>query len=251
MTYDYTENDVVTGGATANQADMMDNFEVGGVTMEHSADEIEASRARREPPPGDHEFIVVGFLKAPEMKGRTGYLNGQSVGWNSYMLGVRLALASDQGATVVDFFDLPPIDPREQGYYIGASKAPDGKNAGFMAEKFGHFISRLGFVTPKGQPIPPEARKPKNWIGRRVIATIELQAQKGPDGQPKMNMATGEPFAPRAQVKLFSYKPVMGQAVATTNVASPTNTAAPAVATPAPARPAPTPDRLAQLASQL
>jgi hypothetical protein len=250
MTYDYTENDVVTGGANgaANTSDMMDDFEVGGVTMEHSADEIEASRARREPPPGDHEFIVVGFLKAPEMKGRTGYLNGQSVGWNSYMLGVRLALASDQGATVVDFFDLPPIDPREQQYYIGASKNADGKNAGFVAEKFGHFISRLGFVTPKGQPIPTEARKPKNWVGRRVIATIELQAQKGPDGQPKMNMATGEPFAPRAQVKLFSYKPVMGQPVATTA------TNAPVVATPAPAapaRPAPTPDRLAQLASQL
>lgn len=251
MTYDYTENDVVTGGAS-NQADVMDDFEVGGVTMEHSADEIEASRAWREPPPGDHEFIVTGFLGAPKMKARSGFLNGQAVGWSCYSLGVRMALASDPGASCVDFFDLPPTDPQEQQYYLKASKAADGKSFGFQAEKFGHFISRLGFVTPKGQPIPPEARKPKNWVGRRVIATIEIQASKDASGQPKIDKTTGEPEPPRAQVKLFSYKPVMGQAVATTNVASPTtNTAAPAVATTPAARPAPTPDRLAQLASQL
>ncbi len=247
MTYDYTENDVITGGQPTNTADTMDdNFEIGGVTMAHDADEIEAARARREPPPGTHEFIVSGFLKAPELKPRSGYVNGQSVGWTSYTLGVRLALASDPGATVADFFDLPPSDPQEQSYYVNASKNADGKNAGFMAEKFGHFIGRLGFVTPKGQPIPPEARRPKNWIGRRVIATVEMQAQKGADGQPKLNMATGEPFPPRAQVKLFSYKPVMGQPVAQT-------APAPTMATPAPApaKPAPTPDRLAQLASQL
>jgi hypothetical protein len=86
-----------------------------------------------------------------------------------------------------------------------------------------------------------------------VIATIELQVSKDASGQPKTDKTTGEPEPPRAQVKLFSYKPVMGQPVATTttNVSSPTTNAAPAVATPAPARPAPTPDRLAQLASQL
>lgn len=258
MGYDYTENDIITGGqAASDPAAAFDNFEVAGVTMAHDADEIEVARARREPPPGDHEFFVQGFWKAPEYKSRSGYVNGQAVSWGCYTLGVRLAMVSDPAATVLDFFDLPPAVPFEQSHYLNATSKADGKNAGFMAEKFGHFISRLGWPTPKGQPMPEDARKPKNWIGRRIVATIEYQAQKGADGQPKMNPATGEPYPPRAQVKLFSYKPSMSQPIASMGGAAPVATAPTTQANPAAPTPAPTPtptashDRLASLANQL
>lgn len=190
-----------------NDADI-DDFEMAAPVFDRDAEEIEQDRARREPPAGDHEFAVTGFWKKPEPVTRYGHFNGQQVSWIAWKVGVRLAMVADTAATVLDFFDLPPNDQREQTYYLHASKNADGKNPGFMAEKFGHFISRLGWPYPKGSPIPPEARKIGNWKGRRIVATIELTEQKDPNtGEAKYNPTTGEPYPPRAQVKLFSYRP--------------------------------------------
>jgi hypothetical protein len=213
--YDYTKQDSGTG-----EAFDPNSYIVGGVAPTQGADDIERERARREPPAGDHEFIVTGFLKAPELKNRNGYYNGQAYNYNVPTVGVRLSLAKDPGASIIDFFDIPPdaADQTAAAMYLYGSKNADGKNAGFMASKFLHFIDRLGFPVVKGQALP--AIPLGAWIGRRIVATIELQTQKDQQtGQPKVNPTTGEPYPPRAQVKLFSYRPaqatiagpVMGQ----------------------------------------
>jgi len=197
---DYTAQDRV-------QEQDFEDYQFAGYAPERTADEIEQDRGWKSPPPGEHEFIVKGFAKAPQPQARKGYLAGQEVQWTAYSVGVRLALASDPSCTVIDYFDLPPQSPQEQISYLHASKNPDGKNPGFMAEKFGHFVARLGFPFAKGQPIPIEARTLKNWKGRRIVATVELQDSKDPvTGGPKLNPATGEPYPPKAAVKLFSYR---------------------------------------------
>lgn len=209
--YDYTQQG---NGGNGNGAagDFDPNaYEIGQVAYQRDANDIEADRARKEPPAGEHEFVVQGFLKAPEVKTKTTYYNGQQYSYNVPSVGVRLTMVNDPSATVIDFFELPPADAYGQGLYIHGSTKPDGKNAGFMAEKFGHFLSRLGFPLVKGQPIPAEACRLGAWIGRKVVATIEYQqttefnhaTQKR---EPKVNVATGEPYPARAQVKLFSYK---------------------------------------------
>jgi hypothetical protein len=193
-------------GSAADPAFVMDDFEFGDVTFNRTAEEVAedaASREFRPIPPGDRELFVAGFFKSPERVFRTGYLDGKEVSWYPYKLGVRLAWVDDPQASVLDFFDLPPDDPREMPAYLDASKGQDGKNPGFGAEKFGFFISRLGYPYPKGSPIPREARKPTNWLNRRIQATIVLQ-ESDPN---KLNPTTGEPYPPRSQIKLFSYRP--------------------------------------------
>lgn len=187
-----------------------DDFVIGGdVTFTRDADEMEAARSFRSPPPGEHEFFVSGFLKAPEQVQRTGYYNGQMVCWHPYKVTVRLACVADPSMTMLDTFDLPPDDPTEAFYYLNASKQANGRNVGFMAEKFGNFISRLGFPFPKGSRIPPDARRIANWKSRRVNATVEAQRQEIDPitGLPKLDSTTGVPIQPRLQIKPFSYRP--------------------------------------------
>jgi len=202
-------------GGDPTQPANAEDFEFAPIAAVNSAEEIEeaaASREFRPIPLGEHLLVVAGFHGYPKPVYRTGYYRGQSVSWTAYSVGVRLALASDPQATMLDFFDLPPTSPTEVQYYQHASKGTDGKNAGFFAEKFTHFISRLGWPFPKGAPIPIEACKIGNWKGREIIATIEM----GKVNKDKIDLTTGQPFPPRPQVKLFSFRPaestIRGQA---------------------------------------
>jgi len=217
--YDYTAQDraMMQGhgqGQGAGQGDA-DDFVVGDVAYARDADAMEADRSWKSPPVGDHEFFVSGFFKKPELIKREGYVNGAYVVYNPYKVAVKLSMVSDPTCTVIDFFDAPPADPAGVHAYLNASKNPDGKNPGFMAEKFGHFVARLGFPFAKGQPIPAEARRLANWKGRRIVATIELQDQKDNQGQARIDPTTGEPYPPKASVKLFSYRPSPSQPIAT------------------------------------
>lgn len=203
--FDWTKGEFAGGSHQAG----IDDFEFADAPPAlRDADEIErdaASREFRPIEPGDHELFVAGFKEAPKQVHRTGYLNGQQVSWRPYQVCVRLAKVTDPNATILDWFDVPPDDPTEWPAYQQASKNPDGKNPGFGSEKFGHFISRLGWPFPKGGRLPADAKRLGNWKGRRIHATVELERVKA--GQERIDQTTGQPFPPRSQVKLYSYRP--------------------------------------------
>lgn len=171
--------------------------------VEAAEREAEA-RQFRDLTPGDHELFVKQIVGRPDVKLRTGFVRGAKVSWESAMVKVRLARVGDPGASCVDMFDLPPVDPRGQEAYLCASKGPEGGNPGFHARKLAHFLSRLGFPFAEGAPLPAEACRLGNWIGRHIHATIELE-RPGVNG-PTINQQTGLPYPPRSQVKLFSYR---------------------------------------------
>jgi hypothetical protein len=212
--YPEAEDDVPFGVPGEGSAD---DFEFGDVSFNRDAEAIEQdnkSRQYRMPPTGEWEFFVEGFFKAPEAVPRTGFFDGQEVTWTTFLVGVRLAMVSDPGATILDWFNLPPVNPTnpdEVYYYLNASSGRDGKNPGMMAEKLGHFLSRLGWPYTKGSPLPPEAKRLGNWKGRRVIATIGTQKPKKGE-MPKVDPTTGLPYPPKLQVMLFSYRNASGTA---------------------------------------
>lgn len=208
---DYTRQPLQNAGQSAPAGQSVDDFNPDDysflpISAAPDVDAIERdaeSREFREIEPGDHELVVVGFLKRPEVKLKNGWLHGRQVSWQTATVGVRLARATDRQATILDFFDLPPTNPDEQDAYLNASTKTNGSNPGFAAGKFGHFISRLGFPFAPGAPLPAEACTLSNWIGRHIHATVGMQANK--DGN--IDQRTGLPFPPRAQIKLFSYRP--------------------------------------------
>lgn len=232
-----------TPDAQAGDFGSPEDYSFAAMPMQKSAEEIEHERARRPVPPGDHEMIVVGFDKLKQ-GAKTAYYQGKEYAYTVMQVGVRLALASDPSCTILDYFDLPPAQGNDQVLYTYGSRNADGKNPGFMAEKFCHFIARIGWTYTKGQPFPEEATQLKNWKGRRVICTIVLEQEKGPDKQPKTDPSTGEPYPPRPQIKLFSYRPAAANTPAQLHAApqppfTPTVTAhAPTLAPPAPHQPA-------------
>lgn len=197
--YDYTLEDGVA------------DFEFGGsgdLSYGKGADEIAGDRVRKDPPAGDHEFVVSGFLKAPERKAYNAFVDGKSVSYGGYSVGVRLTMVNDPTASVIDFMQLPGDTPADVHAFLNASKSVDGKNKGFMADKLGFFLDRIGFAVTKGKPLEGAAKRPANWLGRKLVATIEMQEQKDPaTGQPKCDPTTMLPYPPRASVKLFSYRP--------------------------------------------
>ena len=226
--YDYTQEG--TGGLD------LENYEIQAIVTESDANEIEQERSRKDPPAGDHEFFVSGFLDKPKAKARNAWYNGQQYSYEVIAIGVRLSMVSDPTASVIDFFDLPPADGGAQTVYKFGTPKNDSKNPGFMFSKFAHFLGRLGFAVEKGKPLPADALKLANWKGRRIVATIESQVQKDPTtGQPKVNPTTGEEYAPRAQVKLFSYRPVGSTVSAMPATAPPASPRPVAPPTPAPA----------------
>jgi hypothetical protein len=197
----------------------IDDFEFGEATFKRTGQEItddQASRQFRSPHPGVHEMYIEGFTKAPEAITGQGFINGQPVSYTTFKVTVRWASIADPGATILDTFYLVPNHPDDAYKFLNVSKKPDGKNPGFMSEKLGHMLSAIGFVYPKGAPIPADARRLGNWKYRRVVLTIEpKEEEKDQNGQPKIDPTTGMPYPPRMQVKLFSYQPsqatIMGQ----------------------------------------
>lgn len=169
------------------------------------ADEIEKENSFRDIPEGEH---VLQVLKV-EVSGNTQpyrvEIDGKRAVYNSHTAKVWFCLPDDRNARISDFFVLPPLDPREAQYYQdGKAVDPDGsvrKNAreGFHSEKLGHFIPRLGWPWPKGGDMPEEARPVKNWINRKIKATVTKgRPYVGRDGQERQGFN---------QIKMFSYRP--------------------------------------------
>lgn len=196
--YDYTRDQASQG--TPFDGDAADEFVIPDVAApQTSAAEIEMAKSFNEIPPGDYELVVIGFLNPPKAERKDVYVNSRRLGFETHSVIVKFGLASDPSYQATDFFLLPPGDPNGLLAYYEGSKNADGKNKGFMASKFYHFVERLGFPYPKGGSLPEAARKLGNWKGRTIHATIE-------PGDDYADQTTGETKAGRAQIKLFSYR---------------------------------------------
>lgn len=169
----------------------------------YDANRIEVENSDREPPPGEHVFLCVGIVGEPKQQQVNVFVDKYSAHFFAMNIGVKFVLESDPGASVTDYFTLPPLDPSQHRAYFRGSDKQDGLRPGNQANKFVHFIERLGFPWPAGSPMPIEARNPNNWKGRRIIATSRPSYQKI-----TTNSQTGleETKLVRANFKWFSYR---------------------------------------------
>lgn len=201
MSYDYTQG----------QAESVEDLVIGGdVVLEHDADTTEALAEERQffnLEPGTHTCVITGFI-TPKDKGPRKlvslFMSGQERKVELYSVIVKFGEVSDPRHQVTDQFYLPPDNKTDlQWYNFGSPSTKPNSPAGFHAEKFGHFLNRVFGGFSKGQPIPPDARVLKNWVGRQV--QLEVVAGKD-DG--RVDPSTGKPYPPRTQVKLYSYRSV-------------------------------------------
>jgi hypothetical protein len=197
--FDYTATDGSPPPfGTDSEADDYVLPEVNAV--DQTSEEITMSRSFQELPPGDYELIVVGFLGAPEREHKDVYLGGRKQSYQTFSVVVKLGWVEDPSCQVTDYMLLPPDSDAANNLYCNGSKGSDGKNPGFLASKFYQFIGAIGYVYPKGKPLPEEARRLGNWKGRRVHATVI-------PGDEYTDKNTSELKEGRPQVKLFSYRP--------------------------------------------
>jgi hypothetical protein len=168
--YDYTKDDVPFNVPGED----VDNFMLPDVAApQQTAEEIEKSNGFRDIPPGDHILVVQGFRGGPEPVQHTVQVNGQIASYNTYSIKVKFSLPTDPRATVEDYFVLPPADQGElTAYYRGVPTDKTNQTPGMAANKFYHFIGKLGFPYPPGGKLPEAARKLGNWKGRAIAATI-------------------------------------------------------------------------------
>lgn len=181
-----------------------EDYEFGDVAATKSADQIENENSFKQIPPGDHMLVVKGFAGPPKVEPVKVFLDGQVTSYEAAIVGVDFHIAHDNsGATIRDYFTLPPNDPAEQrAYFEGKTKPDDSKEKpGFAASKFLHFIARLGFEYPPGGHLPPAARKLGNWKNRAIHATVDA-------GKPYPDKKTGEMKPGYNRIKLFSYRAV-------------------------------------------
>lgn len=193
--YDYTKEPIPFDGENA------DDFEIGSDVAnvsDRDAARIELENVRRHVPPGRHLLIVAGFRDAPQIDSFRVQLNGRTVSFDAYRVKVRFCLPSDPVATVEDNFLLPPDNPAHLPAYFNGME-PEGSKAGFQANKFIHFIDRLGYPFPPGGKLPEAARRLSNWKGRPIVAEVI-------SGKPYVDRKTGETKQGYPQIKLFSYE---------------------------------------------
>lgn len=200
-THDYTQGDSIPESALN-----ADDLVIGGSgAIDHDPDKTEAENSFRDLAPGVYLLNVVGFGKA-ELKSFDAYVNGQPVSYSAYSLEVRFADSSDPTGRIRNFFRLPPENDQELFYYNHGTNA-SGKSEGFMSKVFDHFIDRLlpgkAYVTDaKGRKVlSPFARTLANWKGAKIWAEVAEEKSSG------VNPSTGEPYPPRCQIKLFSFRP--------------------------------------------
>jgi hypothetical protein len=175
------------------------DYRIGDVQApeDRDADKIERENGFRTIPPGRHVLVVRGFRDQPEEKYYPVMLSGRQSGFTAAQVKVRLSLPNDPRATIEDIFLLPPADPREHAAYWHG--VPDGQNqGGFQANKFLHFIERLGFPFPAGGRLHPDGQHLRNWIDRPIVAEVkDGDYYKDSEGNSKKGFN---------KVKLFSYE---------------------------------------------
>lgn len=188
------------------EADPYDLEIAADFMADKDAEQIEQENSFREIPPGEHLLRVIGVsgLKRDEpihQEFFEVYVEGKKASYDAHKLNVRFCLADDSGAQITDMFVVPPGNPKQREAYLHGSKNPDGKGAGFWANKFTHYIQRLGWSFGAGEPIPAEACRTANWKGKLVMATVIA-------GTPYEDKQTREMKDGRAQIKSFSYRAV-------------------------------------------
>lgn len=178
----------------------------GDATVEHSADEAESNNVVGTLPPGNYLLRVAGFGKDAKPVQKTTFINGQKVAYVATQISVRLVDEANTGSIWQNLL-LPPADKTHLHYYNHGKNA-NGKAEGFLASVFFHFVGRIiPGSAEKGKPLGPVARNLKNWLNKKVWATIEMD--KGGFVRDGIDEKTGLPYAPtepRPVVKMFSFR---------------------------------------------
>ena len=223
-----TQTDAVSG-------DEYEGYEIGeGATAPTAtAEEIERESGFKSiPPMANCQLIVIGFLIPKDSKDgpitrkhKDCYFGERHESYESATVAVKLAaipgqiavdpatgddIMLDNSYQVLERLTLPPSDPHGIKCYMEATSKPGGKpgTAGFDAKKTFQFLERLGFVWPRGGKLPEEARKLKNWVGKKIVANIQAGTPYTKDVfDPATGMKEPKTFPGNNQVELFSYRP--------------------------------------------
>lgn len=210
--YDYTKEE------TPFDANPGDDYEIseGAVAPTATAEDIERDSGFKPIPVGkEQELIVIGFLVTKDSKTpvvhqyKDCFFGSRRESFEVDVVTVKLALVSDQSCQVLERFVLPPGDPHGTKCYLESTSKPDGKPGlkGFDAKKTFHFLERLGYVWPRGGKLPEDARKLKNWIGKKIIADIVQGKPYTKEVFDKdSGMKTTKEFPGNVQVGLFTYR---------------------------------------------
>ena len=197
--YDYTRDN----GASP------DDFEIADVrTHAKTSEELAAENGFRDVPVGEHVFEIIGLAEAPKENHYTVKVDGQICAFHAHSARVKMSLKGDSRAIMSDFFTFPPADERElKAYYEGTDPEKPNGIKGFAASKFYQFLGAIGYEYPAGGKMPVDARRPANWKGRQVIATVA--AGKGTYTS-RSGANEGQEVPRPNQIKLFSYRKVTG-----------------------------------------
>lgn len=199
--YDYTR-DSSTGASP-------DDFEIADVrTHNKTSDELAAENGFRDVPVGEHVFEIIGLAEAPKEQYYKVMVDGQMAGYQAHSARVKMSLKGDSRAIMSDFFTFPPSADNElKAYYEGTDPEKPNGAKGFAASKFYQFLGAIGYDYPAGGKMPVEARRPSNWKGRQVIATVAA----GKGTYTAQSGANAGQEVPRPnQIKLFSYRKAGG-----------------------------------------
>lgn len=209
-----SEQDWTQGEGLPEEALSAENFVIGGTgATNHDADTIESENSFSDLEPGDYLLKVSGFGKF-EKKLHPTFINGQPVNYEAYQVVVRFADASNPRATITNLFRLPPENVDDLNAYNNGTNNKGTGGSSFLAKIFVHFLDKLfpgeAWVSDGngGKVMSPKAKTLANWKGRPIWAQVEAKEQeKDASGEPKINPTTGEPYPPRNQIKLFSFRP--------------------------------------------
>lgn len=200
--YDYT--------ASNNGVDA-DEYAIGAFTPPaKSADEIAKENGFRDIPPGEHILVVSSVVINPAQCFNVVMPNNQVANYLANTATVRLSMPNDPRASITDGFTLPPDNPdHHEAYNQGGTPAKPGIDpktskpykvgqAGMAANKFVHFMDRLGFVDAEGN-LTAAGKKPSNWKGRAIKAKVKagFGTYKDKEGVEKPS---------RANIQMFSYE---------------------------------------------
>lgn len=204
--YDYT--DIANNGGGGGD----DDFVLGNVSAAgFDADKMEQENGYREIPAGEHLLVIQDVKVDKEAKFHQVLVDGRPASYTSYSAIVRFAMPNDKRATISDFFTLPPATPHEQDAYRrgiptpkpGEAVKPDAQ-PGWAANKFFHFMDRMGFIDPKTKALTAQGGRISGWKGRTIFVTVSA-------GKGTYINKRGEAMPRGNQIKLFSYRAANGQ----------------------------------------
>lgn len=168
-----------------------------------SATQVESESSAREIAPGEHVLVVNSFVGTIKPEYRKCILDGRETGYNCFSLAIKFVQSDDFGASIVDRFVLPPMDPSEhRAYFEGFEGA--SKTKGFQARKFVHFLNKLyGTDIQPGSQIPQNMLSLGSWKNRSVVATVVAGKPYTKEDPRTLQTQT---FPGRNQVQLFTYR---------------------------------------------